>query len=72
MTKLVIKKIHTGYYETTRSDGQVINFESRECEDTGAKYWATTYENDFDGDNTYHASTKKKCIEVEQRYADNI
>ena len=66
MAKLVIKKVSTGHYRTTREDGQVIKFEKREG------YWLTSYEGDFNGDNNHQADTKAELVKEEQRIADMI
>lgn len=58
---------YAGQYQGTRKDGQVIMIEKMKCEDTGKKYWLTTYENDFDGDNNSHSKTLKDAKAIEQR-----
>ncbi len=65
-------KVFTGHYKATRKDGQVIHIESRTCDETGKKYWASTYEGDDYGDNTSHAKTKKDLVNVENYIEANM
>lgn len=60
-------KLHSGHYQATRADGQIINIENRNCDDTGTKYWLSSYEGDFDGDNNGDAKTKRELVAYENR-----
>ncbi|EIU7553797.1 hypothetical protein L3I77_003717 [Vibrio vulnificus] len=53
----------TDGYEATRKDGQVIRISKSECN----KLWVVRYDNDFDGDNTAFAKTKRELVGKENR-----
>lgn len=53
-------------YAATRKDGQVIRIE-KTWEPESVEYtWKCTYENDFNGDNTSFAATKRELVANEQ------
>mgnify|MGYP000652701602 CR=1 FL=1 len=65
-------KIHSGSYQATRKDGQVINIYKIEepCPLMG-DLWASSYEGDFHGHNNSAAKTKRELVAIENRIEEH-
>lgn len=50
-------------YKAIRKDGQEITIAKSEC----GSQWVVRYAEDWDGDNTVYAKTKKELVDAENR-----
>jgi hypothetical protein len=65
------KRLPSGDYQATRKDGQVISLR-RLDEPYNGYQWGVYYADDFHGDNTAHAKTKRELVACENHYEANM
>lgn len=64
---LKFTKTHIGTYVAIKSDGTEITIEKTDYTEKNMQ-WKVSYHDDFNGDNTHFAATKKELIKIENRY----